>query len=146
KEHDTQIPLLDAEHEQWKTDRERQRDEELRQIEESYQKGLVELQTRTERENQEAKETMQTRVRDAQRWHDEERTSCQKRWEQERDRLRNELRESTEADRHLFPAWDDPVWQNWQPPDTAPPVLRFGNVQVDLEKYPGGSADDPNEL
>jgi hypothetical protein len=142
KEHDTELPRLVEQHELWLRDRERQRDEELRQVEDRHQKGMMELQSRTERENQQALETMRTRARDAQIWYDEERTSCHRRWERERDRLVIELRESTDADHQQFPPWDDPAWQSWAAPAAPPAVLRFGNVAIDLERYPGGEADE----
>jgi S-DNA-T family DNA segregation ATPase FtsK/SpoIIIE len=30
----------------------------------------------------------------------------------------------------LFPPWDDPTWDNWQPATTSPPLIRFGSYTV----------------
>ena len=38
----------------------------------------------------------------------------------------------------LFPPWDARSWNDWQPPTTVPPVIRFGGYQLDLAKLPGG--------
>jgi hypothetical protein len=146
KEHDTELPRHDENHQRHGRELELQRDDELRRVEEQYQSGVLTLQTRTERENQQAKEAMESRIRETQRWYDAERTSCQKRWESEGGRLRSELNALTEEDRRLFPPWDDAAWQDWAPPASPPPVLRFGNMRVNLEHYPGGEAADPGGL
>jgi hypothetical protein len=49
-----------------------------------------------------------------------------------------------EADR-LFPDWDSPAWQDPDRPAPAgvPRGLRFGTLDVDLTKLPGGVSPDP---
>ena len=36
----------------------------------------------------------------------------------------------------LFPAWDDPAWQDWEPGAAPPPVLRFGDYRVSRGDVP----------
>src|SRR5262249_42037405 len=45
--------------------------------------------------------------------------------------------------RRLFPTWQDAAWKNWKPPAQSAPVVRFGELFVDLSAMPGGlPADD----
>ncbi len=52
-----------------------------------------------------------------------------------------------------FPEWDDSSWNQWTPPDTFAPVIRFGSIAVDLSHIPGGipeskdlTLDEPNQF
>ena len=36
------------------------------------------------------------------------------------------------------PHWDNPLWQSRSLPKLVPPVIRFGNVPLDLAALPGG--------
>ncbi len=43
----------------------------------------------------------------------------------------------------LFPEWQSAAWQDWQPPTSPPPTLRFGQYVVRLDEVPGGISGDP---
>jgi DNA segregation ATPase FtsK/SpoIIIE, S-DNA-T family len=42
----------------------------------------------------------------------------------------------------INPSWDEPAWQAWAPPASPPPVLRFGNVRVELDRMSQGVPRD----
>jgi S-DNA-T family DNA segregation ATPase FtsK/SpoIIIE len=42
----------------------------------------------------------------------------------------------------INPPWDDPSWPNWTSRSSPPPVVRFGQVRIELEKAPGGVPRD----
>ncbi|MCP3905408.1 MAG: cell division protein FtsK [Planctomycetes bacterium] len=44
---------------------------------------------------------------------------------------------------HLFPAWDDGVWQGWKPPTDFAPSIRYGTLGVDRGAIDGGIPTDP---
>src|SRR5204863_17824 len=46
------------------------------------------------------------------------------------------LGESLAEAGRLFPAWDDPAWQDWKPGAAPPPVLRFGDYRVSKGDIP----------
>ncbi|WP_406693831.1 FtsK/SpoIIIE domain-containing protein [Singulisphaera sp. Ch08] len=41
------------------------------------------------------------------------------------------------------PPWDDPAWNDQPVPRVVPPVLRFGEVRIELDWIPNGIPDDP---
>jgi S-DNA-T family DNA segregation ATPase FtsK/SpoIIIE len=42
----------------------------------------------------------------------------------------------------LFRPWDATAWDEWQPPNEIPPVVRFGSVEVDLQRIENGVPND----
>ena len=50
-----------------------------------------------------------------------------------------DIRDAIES---LFPAWSDEAWTGWTPPRSFAPVIRFGHLEVALDKLPGGLPTD----
>lgn len=63
-------------------------------------------------------------------------------WRDGMARIYSAIDEMSERCRELFPDWHSPAWQNWQPPTSPPPTLRFGQYAVRLDEVPGGISGD----
>ncbi len=103
-----------------------------------YESQQQEIAARRQEKIQRAQTTFDQEVRrfrdqSAARW-DELKT----RWDAGTQRFRGVLEEIGEANRQLFPNWNDPEWVQWHPPDHFPPAIRFGELEVDLERIEGG--------
>jgi DNA segregation ATPase FtsK/SpoIIIE, S-DNA-T family len=61
--------------------------------------------------------------------HAADRAELEKKWA---DGLKN-IQEPMREDGASYPAWSDPVWDNWKGPTKFPPTIRFGQLQVDLK-------------
>src|SRR5207244_11140952 len=59
-------------------------------------------------------------------------------WRTGLDRVFSEVDEINLESSRLFPSWTDPVWNEWQPPDSVPPIIRFGDFAVDMGLIPHG--------
>ncbi len=141
------------------------RDERLRQINEIYAQRRVEIQTRQALDMREAVDAHEKRmaelpvlfeagttrldekygahkaaVRDH---HARARAALAARWLDGMARLQAERDAIAREVDALGPRWDDPTWSDRAFPAGVPPVLRFGEVRVDLAKLPGGLPTDP---
>ena len=57
-------------------------------------------------------------------------------WHRELERLRGEAGDIMQECDRLFPAWNDPRWDSWQPGEGIAPVLQFGQLELALEHLP----------
>ncbi len=104
----------------------------LEQIQNTYRTDLAEAQHKFDRDKVENEE------RYAREW-DELKT----RWHEGIRRVAAGVAElNTESDR-LFPPWTSPAWNDWRPATMAPPSIRFGQMQIEMQQVPGGVSDEP---
>lgn len=61
--------------------------------------------------------------------HAQQRSSLEKRWNEGLNSIQAPMREEG----NVYPAWSDPIWDNWKGPTKFPPTIRFGQLQVDLK-------------
>jgi serine/threonine protein kinase len=47
-----------------------------------------------------------------------------------------------DAVERINPPWDDPHWRSWSPPTAPPPVIRFGQVHIEMDRIPHGVPRD----
>jgi DNA segregation ATPase FtsK/SpoIIIE, S-DNA-T family len=66
------------------------------------------------------------------------RAALEKTWS---DGLRH-IQEPMQEDGGSYPAWNDPVWDNWKRPTKFPATIRFGELQVDLKSMIADVAKD----
>jgi len=64
------------------------------------------------------------------------------RWLSGMARLASDAAELNQQRGRLFPAWDAPDWDRWQPPEKIPPVIPFGRFRADLGQIEGGVPGD----
>ncbi len=120
----------------------RQRDTDSQNAEEKYPRTLAELRRRFEADSDEARQRCRREL-------DDNRAAYTAAWQALTERWRRGLEdagaEATATDREsrqLFPTWDNPSWQAWQPPANFPPVLQFGECTIDLADIPHGIPHD----
>jgi S-DNA-T family DNA segregation ATPase FtsK/SpoIIIE len=140
------------------------RDEKLRKINDRYTRRMVEIQTRQQTDMREAiatyerlqaelpilrettlrklddryratKEKVQARYEEA--WND-----LAKRWREGIEQARRALDEVGREVDVIGPKWDDPSWPQRPFARVVPPVLRFGEVTLDLHRLPRGISAD----
>lgn len=144
---------------------EHHRDEHLRKINEVYAEQMVEVQTRQqkgiraaldehERRSSEIKtlaETSLPRIDSEYRAlkagikadFESEWQALYERWRGGMAAAAAELEAVASESRTYAPVWDDPVWADREPPRRVPPVVRFGEISLDLDALPGGVSRDP---
>jgi len=120
----------------------RRRVEDLEAAAKRHDQRLAEITSRYEEDSKRVKEDRAERLR-----------QCEARYKEEWDRLETEWKEGMTAcfgavegihaeARRLFPAWDDPSWDVWTPPQEFSPSIRFGEMLVDRRRIPGGIPED----
>jgi len=58
------------------------------------------------------------------------------RWKSGVEQLRGEAAALTALADGLFPAWDDPRWNGWEPSDGVAPIVRFGSFELGADRVP----------
>ncbi len=116
----------------------RRRDRRLQLSEKKYRQRLADNQNRYE-----------TRLRLAQEKERAQQQACQHdfetshqflttNWQERLGRAHALVRDICREGDRLFPPWVGPSWLRWTPPTSIPPVIRFGEYQVDLEQISPG--------
>ncbi|MCI0677207.1 MAG: AAA family ATPase [Phycisphaerales bacterium] len=141
------------------------RQHHLERINEKYPRVLNEIKAKREHDKRSLTEHRQRRAAELTNNHLAETAELQRRFKQDsadnqqrygqdwaalETRWKNGMAEvyadfeaiSAESARR-FPAWSDSSWSHWQPPFDFAPVIRFGQMHVDLSKIPGGLPKDP---
>lgn len=151
-------------HTQTITNGENQRDERLRKINEIYAQRQVDIQTKQQVDLREAIEFYERRKAEVQSQSERDSLSLEENYRvvKENIRARHEKTWGAMAERWrtgtagaasvladvgrevdaLGPRWDDPSWDDRAFPRSVPPVLRFGEVRIDLNALPQGVPTD----
>ena len=77
----------------------------------------------------------------ARRTHADALAELQERWDRGRDRVLHSLGEIRELEQTSNRPWDDPSWEDWQPPTRAAPAVRFGSLHLDVGDLVDPAAD-----
>jgi hypothetical protein len=118
----------------------RSRTEEHRQAEEHHQLRRASIQERWETESRETEERHRRLVTEIGARYAQDKKALTESWEQALARARAAVHEVNEEAARLFPAWDDPAWSAWSPPQALPPAVRLGEIRVSLEQLTGAEA------
>jgi hypothetical protein len=122
---------------------EQRRIADLQQVNELYERRRVEIQQRHDEDMLQLQTRRAQLLKEVQERHDADWNTLVEDWRQAMTRLQTTVAEINETTHRLLPVWDDPSWQDWQPPRTIPPVLRLGQYQVRLDQVPKGIPADP---
>jgi DNA segregation ATPase FtsK/SpoIIIE, S-DNA-T family len=114
------------------------RDADLRQAHERFQKIRSEIFERYETDSRRIHEQHFKQMTESKQRHEEEWQALVNRWQQGLAQAHAAVSEVNRESNALFPAWGSPAWQNWQPPSSVPPVIHFGDYQVNLAALPNG--------
>jgi S-DNA-T family DNA segregation ATPase FtsK/SpoIIIE len=143
---------------------ESKRDERLRKINEVYATRMTEVQTMQQRELRDAIDAHDRLMAELKAQAEAKAIQLEEKYRtlKEQVRVRHEtawaamagawhdgMRRATEVvdaiEREAAdfgPRWDDPAWSSRSLPGVIPPVIRFGDVTVDLHDIPGGISAD----
>ncbi len=109
----------------------------------AYEKRRAELPAVLEASTRKVDEkyhTLKDRIRTD---HDSAWLAMASRWREGMDRARASVDAIAREVDAFGPGWDDPAWSDRAMPTRVPPVLRLGEVRVDLAGIPGGVSADP---
>ncbi|MCC6416958.1 MAG: AAA family ATPase [Gemmataceae bacterium] len=127
--------------ERWAVVRKRH-DAEARRLEEVGRAGLAEIEEHYRAEGQQIDDNYYRSLEDNRRRREAGWTALIGRWRAGLDRTATMARAIDDTCNRFFPAWDDPAWDAWTPPQDIPPVLRFGTYEVSLERVSAALPED----
>jgi predicted ATPase len=129
-------------HRRRQTESTRRRDEQTAQAEAKYPALLAEMERTYEHNSTEARERHERLIKENKERHEREWQNLIDTWRQGLAHAQAE----TEAINHevgeLFPNWTDSAAGAWKPPETLPPVVRFGTFQINLSQIADGLPSD----
>ncbi len=141
-----ELAAVDAEHDRVVADTRARMTAALEHAEARHAARLAEARERYEHDWTDAQEAQRRDAGELEHWHERAWRSIADEWRVGLDRVRSEVAAlQAQADR-LFPAWTSPAWYDTFPATAAPPVLRFGELSVDLARLPGGLPADERLL
>jgi energy-coupling factor transporter ATP-binding protein EcfA2 len=120
----------------------RRRDAETQAADEKYPRMLAELQTRFDADTEAARQKHRRELDDSQAAYTTAWQALTRQWEEGLAWAESETTAVATESQRLFPEWTSPTWQNWTPPETFPPVLRFGEFPVERSALPHGIPQD----
>jgi hypothetical protein len=118
------------------------RDRRLQLAEKRYQQRLADNQNRYETNLRQAQEKERAQQQTSRQDYETRHQALAGNWQERLRRAQSMVRDIRQEANRLFPPWVGPVWLRWTPPASIPPVIRFGEYQVDLEQIsPGHSTN-----
>ena len=106
-----------------------------RLTEEFEQQAAATLQAIVDRRERRLDVARRRRDRDlaaAKQDHESGFADLQQRWDAGRDRVLASLQEMRQLEETSNRPWDDPAWQQWDPPAAPGPAVRFGTLHIDV--------------
>lgn len=118
------------------------RDAALAEANNTYPKRLEDIQQRYQQDLRAARTHFENDTATANQRRDQAWNDLAEKWRTGMAKVRASLDENLRLNKQFFPAWSEPSWNTWQPPNGAPPALRFGQYNVDLQTIPGAISSD----
>jgi DNA segregation ATPase FtsK/SpoIIIE, S-DNA-T family len=129
KKRDASIQTAMAEVQAKKAQTESQRKIALAELEQRRAQKLEEIKQMFDAETVQAGDRTTAQEAATRAKHAEQRASLEKHWAEGLKHIQEPMQE----DQSHYPAWNDPIWDNWKGPTKFPPTIRFGELQVDLK-------------
>ncbi len=123
-----------------------QRDDSLQQALQAHEQRLASIQERHDAESQQATQRYEGEKQESLTAHDRNWTALVEQWHKGLGSLQSISSEINDQCRRWFPPWNDAAWEQWVPPSSVPPVVRFGEMEVNLARLPNGVPTDPRLL
>jgi hypothetical protein len=118
------------------------RDRDLRQAEEKHRRLLAEATARHESDLRQATEKHARLLQESSQRHDDDWRTLITTWRDGLVRFQQTAQDIEAECRRLFPPWDSPTWETWQPPTVVPRGIRFGTIRVGLDRIAHGIPQD----
>jgi len=113
---------------------EQRRSDALAEVEAWRKKAFEELEQGYQNEIQAAQRRRDSLLEQAEITFSEESNSLERRWRDGLARIQAPIHEKGRLGQRLFLDWDDPAWSSWEPPRQFTPVVRFGELRIDLKQ------------
>lgn len=132
----------------WRTSRRRlahlqqRRDHHRGKLDDNNQRRIAENQQLYENDLRLVEEKGQGNLQSIQTAHDTSRQQMATAWTEGLARIQTVVDHLHLENGRLFPEWTEAAWRNWTPPIVVPPVVRFGQFQVNLQDIPDGFPTD----
>src|SRR5262249_35975547 len=117
-------------------------DQERQRVEQAYRRRKTDNQERYELDLKHVQEKGQAQLQAIQLDYETARQQLTAAWTEGLAQIQAVVDQLREVNDQLFPPWNESAWRKWTPPTVVPPVVRFGQLQVDLEKIPDGLPAD----
>jgi hypothetical protein len=114
------------------------RDAELRQAHEKYQRLRTEIFQHYENDSHQIHQRHYRGMTQSKEQYESEWQALVEKWRQGLGRFAETAQDVIREAKALFPDWNSPAGSNWRPPQSVPPVIRFGEYVVDLAQLPNG--------
>jgi S-DNA-T family DNA segregation ATPase FtsK/SpoIIIE len=137
---------IEQKHAAFQADLARRRELEAGELAERFALRRRELEERAARDAEAARSSAERRRVDLEAKHGGEWTALESAWRDGMGGVRQRVEALEAAQRLLFLPWTDDAWRTWTPPVSAPPFIRFGVLDVNLEMLPGGVPRDERLL
>jgi hypothetical protein len=113
----------------------RRREEELHEAEEHYRLRLAAIQERWETGSRTIEGRRKKLLEEIENRYRQDRQELAETWERGLAEAAAAVTEVRAEAARLFPAWDDPAWDTWQPPPALPPAVRLGDYRASLAQF-----------
>jgi hypothetical protein len=118
------------------------REGESRKAEEKYPALLTGARTRFESESYQIHDAYYRELADSKAIFDDDFATLSRNWQQGLAEVQATLAEVNRQTSQLFLPWNSPRWNNWTAPTAIPPVIRFGELTVNMAQIPDGIPTD----
>jgi DNA segregation ATPase FtsK/SpoIIIE, S-DNA-T family len=109
---------------------------------ESSARRLVELNLRYRDEMSQTEQALSDQTAEIELRHQTDLGELADRWGQGVGRVVGAVTKIGTSVDQINPPWSAPTWLEWSPPDSPPPIVRFGQVRIELERIPRGVPRD----
>ncbi|MCS6976746.1 MAG: FtsK/SpoIIIE domain-containing protein [Gemmatales bacterium] len=116
--------------------------EDLAALDQNRQERLAAIEQQRRADTQAAQEAYDHALEEAQRDWETRWQAMAQRWHRSTEEIRRAIDWVRQEAARLFPAWAEPTWNAWRPPDQVPQVFQLGRYQVDLRRITGALPDD----
>lgn len=111
-------------------------------VDERFKGELAKLEQTDKRECQEREALFTLRMSEVRDQYEADWAALETRWKRGMTEVYATLDDVNAESRRLFPRWNDPAWGTWNPPLDFAPIVRFGELRVNLNQIPGGIPQD----
>jgi hypothetical protein len=119
------------------------RDTGLKQAHDKYQKERTEIYERYETDSHRLHQQHYQAMTESKELYEREWNTMAAAWHEGTAQIHRTVDDvNAESDR-LFPPWNSPTWNQWGPPTTIPPGVRFGAYRVNLVQIANAIPADP---
>ncbi|HEV3167003.1 MAG TPA: FtsK/SpoIIIE domain-containing protein, partial [Isosphaeraceae bacterium] len=139
---DTDLRQLEERHNKQMAEIETRHATDLKQLNEQHARRVAEIKSRFDVDSRTVKEKHQQQQAAAKTTFDTTWNALVEKWQRGMDDLNRSVGEIQDECRRLYLDWHSPDWPSWQPPETLPPGIRFGEYLVNLAQIPNGIPHD----